>query len=220
MERIRVVLADNNYIVRQGLKTILLGEEGFEVMQEVTSGAEMLANCNTDEVDVVLVDYASGTFRIDDVKAMRELRPNMAFVAITEVAERNFVREAMRVGIKAHILKDCSHNEIIDSVRHSISGESFFCGKVLNVLNADEEEARMMNCEPVSLSVREIEIIRKIAEGLTNKQVAEDLHLSAHTVMTHRKNIMNKLGINNTAGLVIYAIRENLISPNKFLFNG
>ena len=97
--------------------------------------------------------------------------------------------------------------------------ERFFCGKVLDVIGEDGEHEDFVSCEPVSLSLREIEIIQQVAAGQTNKQIADSLHLSAHTVMTHRKNIMNKLGINNTAGLVIYAVKENLISPNKFLFN-
>jgi DNA-binding NarL/FixJ family response regulator len=75
------------------------------------------------------------------------------------------------------------------------------------------------SCEPVTISERELEILQLVAQGLTTKQIAEKVHLSFHTVMTHRKNMMGKLGINNTAGLIIYAVRENLISPNRFLFS-
>ena len=75
------------------------------------------------------------------------------------------------------------------------------------------------SCDPIKISSRELEIIEYIAQGFTTKEIAAQLFLSVHTVMTHRKNIMNKLGVKNTAGIVIYAVKENLISPNKYLFN-
>ena len=78
---------------------------------------------------------------------------------------------------------------------------------------------REFNCEPVTVSPRELEVIRLIAEGYTNVQIAEKLFLSTHTVNTHRKNIMQKLGVNNTAAIVMYAVKTQLVSPNKFLFS-
>lgn len=108
----------------------------------------------------------------------------------------------------------CSRNGI---------GNQFFCGQILETIqraNIDVEDINLENfsCEPVVLSERELEIIVKIAEGFTNGQIAELLHLSTHTVNTHRKNIMAKLGVKNTAGIVMYAVKSNLVSPNKFLF--
>ena len=96
------------------------------------------------------------------------------------------------------------------------------CGKIVNsILNNDAKTNRNTDysCEGMNISDREIEIITLIAEGFSNKEVADKLFLSTHTVTTHRKNIMNKLGVNNTAGLVLFAVRENLVSPNHFLFS-
>ena len=96
----------------------------------------------------------------------------------------------------------------------------FMCGKITSaVLDEKIGNVTEYSCEGFNISEREMEIIKLIAEGLSNKEVAEKLFLSAHTVTTHRKNIMNKLGINNTAGLVLFAVRENLVSPNHFLFS-
>lgn len=92
------------------------------------------------------------------------------------------------------------------------------CGKIVTDILQDATETTTSTCEGLNISEREMEIIKLVAEGFSNKEVADKLFLSTHTVTTHRKNIMNKLGVNNTAGLVLFAVRENLISPNHFLF--
>jgi len=117
------------------------------------------------------------------------------------------------------LMNDCDKDEIIDSVKSCAKGDKFFCGQVLDKLNWSEGQESSHGCDPINISERELEVLQLIAEGLTTKQIADKLHLSFHTVMTHRKNMMAKLGLNNTAGLIVYAVKENLISPNKFLFS-
>lgn len=218
MRKIRIFIADSNLLTRKGLKHIYEETNAIEVVSEADSSGELISKIVTANPDVVILDYLSPVFRMEDIETLKSIQPNLNIVAITETAEPRKIRKALEFGISGHVLKDCSRDEIVDVVYQTDKGERFFCGKVLEAL--DEEAEGGASCEPVSLSNREIEIIRCIAEGKTNKEIAEDLFLSTHTVMTHRKNIMNKLGINNTAGIVIYAVRENLISPNKFLFNG
>src|SRR5690606_35251920 len=109
--------------------------------------------------------------------------------------------------------------------RETGEGKKFFCGQILETIqrasiDINDIDVDALSCEPVSLSEREVQIIKMIAEGLTNAQIAEDLFLSNHTINTHRKNILSKLGIKNTAGIVMYAVKMNLVSPNKFLFAG
>ena len=103
-------------------------------------------------------------------------------------------------------------------------GQKFFCGKILETLrkasfDVDQFLAEPLTCAPVTLSDRECEVIALIAEGLSYTRIAERLHLSAHTVTTHRRNIMQKLGVNSTAAVVMYAVKNGLVTPNKFLFN-
>ena len=102
-------------------------------------------------------------------------------------------------------------------------GNTFFCGQILETIrdasiDVNDIDIDSFSCEPITLSERETEIITMIAEGLTNIMIADSLCLSNHTINTHRKNIMAKLGVKNTAGIVIYAVKTNLVSPNKFLF--
>jgi DNA-binding NarL/FixJ family response regulator len=130
---------------------------------------------------------------------------------------------ALRSGVKSYVKKDCDSMEIINSVKETGRGNKFFCGQILETIrdasiDVNDIDFDSFSCEPISLSERELEIITLIAEGLTNNQIADQLFLSAHTINTHRKNIMAKLGVKNTAGIVMYAVKTNLVSPNKFLF--
>lgn len=218
MQKIKIFIAESNLLIRKGLKQIYDEAEDMEVVSEADSSGELISKIVSANPDVVVIDYGTPVFRLEDIETLRNILPHLKIVAITEVANAVKVRSAMEYGINGHILKDCSRDEIEDVIYQTYKGEQFFCGKVLDALG--EGDGDNVSCEPVSLSNREIQIIGCIAEGKTNKQIADELFLSTHTVMTHRKNIMNKLGINNTAGIVIYAVRENLISPNKFLFNG
>jgi DNA-binding NarL/FixJ family response regulator len=108
-------------------------------------------------------------------------------------------------------------------LRETLKGGTFFCGKILDEIRREsidvtDLEGLELTCDPIVLSGRETEVLQLIAEGHTNTQIAEKLFLSAHTVTTHRKNIMAKLGVNNTAAIVMYAVKTGLVSPNKFLF--
>ncbi len=218
MEAIKVVLADSHLLAREGLKTILGNEPGIDVIGEIIEADKLYDDVCELSPHVVLIDYLSHKFKTSDIQKIKSQKPEIQFVAITEYAERNLVRRAMQAGISGHILKSCDKNEILDSIHSTHSKENFYCGKILESLNNPGQGDKVFSCDPIKLSAREIDIIREIAKGKTNKQIAEDQYLSAHTVMTHRKNIMQKLGIKNTAGIVIYAVKENLISPNRFLF--
>ena len=217
MHEIKIFIAESNLLIRNGLKFIYENLPNIEVVAEASSSGELISQIVSASPNIVVIDYLSPVFRLEDIETLKSIDPKIHVVAITETAEPKKIRKALEYGVSGHVLKDCSREEIVDVIYQTNKGERFFCGKVLEALDEDAEGGA--SCEPVSLSNREIEIIRCIAEGKTNKQIAEELFLSTHTVMTHRKNIMNKLGINNTAGIVIYAVKENLISPNKFLFN-
>ncbi|TAL63251.1 MAG: response regulator transcription factor, partial [Bacteroidetes bacterium] len=169
---------------------------------------------------VLILDYTSLYFSIDDISVIHKEFPAVNIMAITSPQSKNVVSKAMENGIVSHLLKDCGKDEIIEAIYSTAKGQKFFCGKILDIVLKEKDiiTSEGVSCDGIKLSAREIEIIQNIAEGLSNKEIAERLFLSVHTVTTHRKNIMSKLGVNNTAGLMMYAIRQNLIEPNKFLF--
>ncbi|MCH2198106.1 MAG: response regulator transcription factor [Flavobacteriales bacterium] len=220
----RVVIADSNHIIRCGLATIFGNYEEIELVGEAVNDASLEELVTNFEPDVVMMDFVAPGFSIDSVPKVKQLCKGLKVVAITTEQSSQTVVNALRVGVDSYIKKDCDINEIVDSVKETGKGGKFFCGQILEAVRRDaidlhDVELGELNCEPVSLSRREMEVITMIAEGHTNNQIAEKLFLSAHTVNTHRKNIMQKLGVNNTAAIVMYAVKAQLVSPNKFLFS-
>lgn len=216
---IKTYVADSNFLIAEGLRNVLSSCENIEVVGTSSAGDIM-----TDEVcklspDVLLVDYSSDKLSFSDVTDVMRKLPSLRVIGIVHECDVNQVKRLIKLGIHGHLMNDCDRDEIIDSVNSCAKGDKFFCGQVLDKLNWSEGQESEHGCDPINISERELEVLQLIAEGLTTKQIAEKLHLSFHTVMTHRKNMMAKLGLNNTAGLIIYAVKENLISPNKFLFS-
>ena len=221
----KLIIADSNEIIRAGLRSILSTEREIEIIGEAKSSEELLEMINNFETDVVLIDYTATGFSIDVIPRGIEKHSSIGFVAITPEQSANTLVDALRSGVKSYIKKDCDTGEIISAVKETGAGNKFFCGQILEVIqkasiNVEDIDLDGFSCEAVVLSEREMEIIKYIAEGHTNAQIATILFLSAHTVTTHRKNIMAKLGTKNTAGIVMYAVKTNLVSPNKFLFAG
>ena len=221
----KVIIADSNDIVRVGLRAILASDQFNEIIGEVTCSEDLEEQVENFETDVVLIDYTAPGFSIDIVPKLLNKHKNLRFVAITPEETPTVIVDALRSGISSYIKKDCDIPEILSSIKETGAGNKFFCGQVLETIqkasiNVDDLDFDGFSCEPVLLSEREMEIIKLIAEGNTNTQIAELLHLSPHTVTTHRKNIMSKLGTKNTAGIVMYAVKTNLVHPNKFLFAG
>ena len=217
MDTIRVAIAENEVLITEGLKAIVAGLDHVEVVAVVDSSDALIELVSKDGVDLVVLDYNAEGFSMDDIDTLYRRWPSIHVLAITSTTELADLRRVLRAGVNGHILKCCDATEISNAIYAIHEGDKFFCGKVIDAL--DENTDGTASCAPLNLSTRELEIIRMVAEGHTNKEIAEKLFLSAHTVMTHRKNIMNKLGINNTAGIVMYAVKENIISPNKFLFS-
>ena len=149
---------------------------------------------------------------------------NENILAITNEQSALTIVSAIKAGVKSYVKKSCSIQEITDAVHATSEGEAFFCGQILEAIqlesiDLEEIDSEKFTCEPIKLSNRELEVIRYISEGYTNALIAEKLFLSSHTINTHRKNIMAKLGVNNTAAIVMYAVKSKIISPNRFLFN-
>lgn len=219
----KLIIADSNEIIRAGLRSILSTKTEIEIIGEALSGEELLEMLVNFETDVILIDYTAKGFNIDIIPRALEKHRNISFIAITPEQSANTLVDALKSGVKSYIKKDCDTGEILSAVLETGTGNKFFCGQILEVIqkasiNVDDIDLDGFSCEAVVLSEREMEIIKYIAEGHTNAQIADILFLSAHTVTTHRKNIMAKLGTKNTAGIVMYAVKTNLVSPNKFLF--
>lgn len=218
----KIILADSNELIRIGLRTIF-GTQNIEIVGEARNNQELTELVKNFEADVILIDFTSYGFDINVIPKVISVSPKIGIVAITPDQSAQIIVDALRGGIKSYVKKDCDIAEITDAVKETAHGNKFFCGQILETIHAasidvNDIEFGSFTCEPILISERENEIIKLIAEGQTNQQIADLLFLSNHTVNTHRKNIMSKLGVKNTAGIVLYAVKTNLISPNKFLF--
>ena len=219
-----IILADSSTIGKIGLRAVIDKLDGFHVINEVENSSELLESYNTSKPDLIIIDFLSEGFDIDVIVKIKREYIDSKILAVTPMQSSQTFVHAMRAGVDSYIKKSCDLQEITDAIKITSNGTSFFCGKILeeirkasievdNLSNVDE-----LPCDAVELSKREKEVLYLIAEGNTNSEIAEILFLSSHTVTTHRKNIMIKLGVRNTAGIVMYAVKSGLVSPNKFLF--
>jgi DNA-binding NarL/FixJ family response regulator len=219
----RIILADSNDLVRVGMRTILNSEKSLEIIGEAKNNQELKQQIKNFGTDLILIDYTSAGFDIDIIHKVLAINNSIKFIAITPEQSAQTLVDALRSGVTSYVKKDCDIGEIINAIQETSRGNKFFCGQILETIqrasiNVNDIDFESFSCEPVILSERELGIVVLIAEGLTNTQIAEQLFLSTHTINTHRKNIMCKLGVKNTAGIVMYAVKTSLVSPNKFLF--
>lgn len=214
---IRVFVCNSNSIILEGLKSFITSDSNMKIVGLKSQPDKLILELTQQKPDVLLIDYTSEYFDLSDIKKIRTIFPMLPMVGITDYKNKQVYSSALGMGLSGHVLNCCDKKEILDAIYSVFQGQHFFCGKVLAAIEQVEQQ-HAFNCDPISLTQRELEVITLIAEGLTNKEIADQLCLSSHTVMTHRKNMMSKLGITNTAGLVIFAVKQNLISPNKFLF--
>lgn len=219
-----IVLADSSDLVRTGIRSILSSHEDIVVVGEAKTSEDLIGILDSFEVDVVMIDYTSDGFNIDVLSKMKSKFDSVYQIAITPEQSAQVLVDALKSGVTSYVKKNCSLPEIVEAVVETSKGNAFFCGQIVETIQEANLDVKELNydafsCDAVTISKREQEIIILIAEGMTNAQIAEKLFISNHTVNTHRKNIISKLGVKNTAGIVMYAVKANLISPNKFLFS-
>jgi DNA-binding NarL/FixJ family response regulator len=220
---VNVIIADSNDLMRIGLRTVLQSDETLTIVGDAKNNFELMEQLSSFGAGIVLIDFTSMGFDINVISKVLQFDSKVKFVAITPDQSAQILVDALRIGVTSYVKKDCELAEILDAVKETKKGNRFFCGQVLETIQRanidvlDIDDAGF-SCDAVILTERETEIIKLIAEGLTNGQIAEFLFLSTHTVNTHRKNIMSKLGVRNTAGIVMYAVKTELVHPNKFLF--
>jgi len=202
---IDILIANNNSINAEGLKTILQSKLGNRVLGVVNSFDELLAQSKSYFPSVIVIDYTAPELGLDVLKKIKSIYRDVKILAITEQVSSQTIYAALKNGVDSYLVDDCDKVEIIEAISETNAGKQFFCPRVIEILAQSKEK------EEVSLSDREIEVIKLISDGLTNKQIADQIFLSTHTVNTHRKNIMHKLGIKNTAGIVIYAVKEKIV---------
>ncbi len=209
---IRVMLVDDHPVVRQGLRRMLELEEDMKVVAEVATGEEALDEIETLSTDIVLLDIRMpGMGGIEAIRQIREHHPETNIVVLTMYGDQ-YLAQAIEAGAMGYLVKDVGNDELIHAIRAVHRGQSILHPSLSRELfNEFASLARGANSHKAYLSPRELEIIRLIAAGLTNKEIAAQLFLSATTVKRGVSRILDKLGIRDRAGAVAEAYKRGLI---------
>jgi DNA-binding NarL/FixJ family response regulator len=222
MSLINVVVANGHYLAGTALTSLVEQLPDFNLIAWVEDQEMLFDKLKLNDVDLLVIDFTSEGFNTGSIQWAKRNFQKIKVLSITAALQKEVALNSFKAGAQSYILNDCSKDEIIEALYKTAAGHDFLCGKVLHELQVGSCESKTTSnaiCEGVNLTDRELDIVKLIAEGNSNKQIADILCLSTHTINTHRKNIMNKLSVNNTAGLVMYAVKENLLGPNKFLFS-
>jgi two-component system, NarL family, response regulator NreC len=212
---IKVFITDDHELYLEGLCLLLKKQEGVEVVGTSLSGKELLAKLPDTDTEVLLLDVNLPDIEEEELlKRIRQQRPSIKVLYLTMMRGTRYIHKLMKYGVQGYLLKNAGIDELNTAIRTVASGGEYF-SKEINIfdVNNDFRNTITIDDKQVSeiLSKREIEILKLICKEFSNGEIAEKLFLSISTVETHRKNLIAKLGVNNTVGLVKYAIRNNLI---------
>jgi DNA-binding NarL/FixJ family response regulator len=216
MERIKVLIADDHKIIRVGLRGILDKTNEVEVVAEAEDGNQVLEILKSIVTDVVLMDIDMGrTSGIETTKKVKETFPDIRVLALTMHEEQDNVIQMLEAGASGYLLKNTGVEELLAALHAVVKGDSYFSNTIsatlLKALTNIKATSKTKYNKDIPLSDREIEVLKLIAGEYTNGEIAEKLFISIRTVDTHRRNILEKLQLKNTAGLVKYAIEKAFI---------
>ena len=214
MKSIQIIIVDDHKIVRDGIFSLLIGQSGIEIAGEAGSGPEALALLKTKQADVMIVDVSMpGMTGIELTKIITKDYPGTRVLILSANDDKFTLTSALKAGALAYLSKDASRDELISAIRMVAEGKHYLGSQmhraVFESLASNKEIPD--NDSGQALSDREKEIVKLFAEGNSYKEIAEKLHISARTVESHKKNILEKLHLENTIDLVKYAIQEGLI---------
>jgi DNA-binding NarL/FixJ family response regulator len=210
---LRIIHANANVLMQNGMRVIVDSGGGIDELLRCYNEKQLLDTLVSGPVDLVIIDHqCPNYFSIQTVFNVRKKFPDQKMLIISGINNNGDVLQVLEQGTQGYLTHECDEGEIKHAIFSIAKGEKFFCNKVLDIiLNKHLYAAEDENCAPTSLTMRENEITGLIAQGYTNKQIAEQLFLSPHTIHSHRKNIMKKLGIKSTSELTVYAINVGLI---------
>ena len=218
MGKIRVVIVDDHKIIRVGLRGLLEREQDIEVMGEAENADGVMTTLATQPADVVLMDIDLGdSDGIATTRKIKELYPAIYVLGLTMHEESDYIIKMLEAGASGYLLKNAGREELLAAIHTVAKGDSYFSQKVsatlLQAITRQKEALADPKKPPIQspLSEREKEVLRLIAQEYSNGEIADKLFISIRTVDTHRRNLLEKLQVKNTVGLVKYAIEKGII---------
>jgi two-component system response regulator NreC len=213
---IRILLADDHTVLRNGLRLLLDRQPGFQVVAEARDGRETIESARKFNPDVILLDIAMPN--LSGIEAARQInasQPDIAIIILSMHTDEGYLLRALKAGARGYLLKDTDESALITAINAVYEGKAFFSPAISKLLM--EDYMRQLAQQGVEdsyelLSNREREVLQMLAEGKTNKDIANSLSLSPYTVESHRKAILQKLNLHSLAEVMLYAIRKGIIA--------
>ena len=216
MENLRIVLAEDHTILREGLRALLSADPAFEIIGEAPDGREAVRCVEKLEPDLLLMDLSMP--RMSGMDAIREIKkryPDIKIIALTVHKTEEYLLATLQAGADGYVLKDATHDELVLAIKNVMGGKSYLSpGVSEKVIEGylEGKESNRARSPWETLSQREREVLKLIAESYKNKEIAEDLCISLKTVEKHRANLMKKLDLHNAAALTVYAMQKGLVN--------
>lgn len=208
---LRVVLADDHVLVRQGLKA-LLDREGFKVVAEASDGQEAVRQVESMQPDIAILDISMPTLNgIDAAREIGRVAPKVRTILLTQHDEDEYISEALDAGMRGYVLKSQVASDLLEAIRQVSRGQVYLSPGVSNALVQAFRSKATKSKDP--LTARERQVLQLIAEGKSTRDVASLLGISVKTAESHRTRLMSKLDIHETASLVRYAVKHRLVRP-------
>jgi DNA-binding NarL/FixJ family response regulator len=214
----RLIIADDHDLARAGLRSMLAGERGLDIIGEAINGREAVSLCRRLQPDLVLMDVRMP--EMDGLAATRAIKsecPGVSVIIVTMHENPDYLFEALKAGAAGYVLKDATQREVIGAVRQVLRGESLLNAEVATRLlrRLAEETARPQERPAAMLTPREIEVLRLLAHGLTNREIAARLVVSVGTVKVHVERILAKLGVSDRTQAAVRAVKLGLATPTS-----
>lgn len=210
MSTISVFLSDFQFLTQEGFKSLLARNDKFQLVGQEEDWDLLRERLNENRPDVLVIDYRPDESDfVNRLRSIKELGINNILI-LTSDTKKERVREILKTGVKGMVTKTCSEQEIINSILAVSQGNRFYCNKILDIVmeqSVEEEE----NCAPTDLSPREYEVLQLITKGQTTTKIADSLHVSVHTINSHRKSILKKLNLKSPTELIVYALESGLV---------
>lgn len=213
METIKLLLADDHLMIRDGIKLMLKKSLGMEIVAEASNGAEVITYLEkyASKIDIVLMDINMPIMSgIEATQIITDKFKNIKVLALTMHAEGTYITNMLKAGALGYVLKESGTNELITAINTVARGQKYYSNEVsvtlINSLISDDKP------KDSQLSERELEVLAHIATGETNKKIGDKLCISGRTVETHRRNILEKLAVKNTAEMIRYAIENKIVA--------
>ncbi|MBS3784710.1 MAG: response regulator transcription factor [Anaerolineae bacterium] len=215
MSKIKIMLAEDHVLVREGTKEMLDREEDIDVVAEAGDGEEAVRLATGQDLDIVIMDIALPKLNgIEATKQIKEISPGTAILVLTAYDDDEYVFALLEAGAAGYLLKDVSTDELVEAIRAVQAGESMLhpaiARKVVNRFSRHVEEEEETPLE--ELTEREIEVLQLAGKGITNREIADSLSISHRTVQAHLSHIFSKLGVGSRTEAVVYALRKGLIT--------